>query len=239
MNFTRLLLICFAVCGFSLQAARSDDSFVPLFDGETLDGWVQQGGEADYSVVDGVIVGTAVPNTSNSFLCTKRHYTDFELHLEFKVSPELNSGIQIRSNAFSADTILAVPDGMGSVKEITIPAGRVHGYQVEIDPSDRAWSAGIYDESRRGWLDDHKDNESARKAFRQDEWNHYRIVCQGDHIRTWINDVPAADLHDGVTRSGFIALQVHGIGDRDPDPPLQVRWRNIRIRELSPEGLTE
>jgi hypothetical protein len=194
-------------------AAVADEGWKDLFDGKTLEGWTQKGGKAKYEVVDGVIVGSSVPNTSNSFLCTEKHFGNFELELEFKVDPTLNSGVQIRSNS--------LPD---------YKSGCVHGYQVEIDPSDRAWSGGIYDEGRRGWLNNLKDNEPARKAFKQNEWNKYRIVADGDSIKTWINDVPAADLKDDMTASGFIGLQVHGVGGRTE--PLRVRWRNIRIKEL-------
>jgi len=228
----------FGFVGFGLLAVSSagaDDGWITLFNGENLNNWVQQGGKAEYTIEEGTIVGTAVPNTANSFLCTKRHYRDFGLEVDFLVNPAMNSGIQIRSNAYSADAVLTwfVVEGENVAwKEYNVPAGRVHGYQVEIDPSDRAWSAGIYDEGRRGWLDDLKDNEPARKAFKQNEWNHYRVLCEGDHIQTWINEVPAADLMDGMTASGFIALQVHGIGDKQPEQPLQVRWRNIRLREI-------
>jgi hypothetical protein len=198
-----------------------------LFDGKSLDGWTQRGGAARYAVEDGVIVGTSVPNTGNSFLCTTRDYGDFILELEFKVDPNLNSGVQIRSHSFDKTTT-ATRDG----KPVIIPAGRVHGYQVEIDPSDRAWSGGIYDEGRRGWLNDLTENEPARKAFRPGEWNKFRVECRGDSIKTWINDIPAADLTDDMTPSGFIALQVHGVGKAAD--PRQVRWRNIRLQELAP-----
>jgi hypothetical protein len=206
-------------------AARAED-WRRLFDGKSLDGWTQKGGAAKYRVEDGQIVGTSVPNTSNSFLCTTRDFGDFILELDFKVHPKLNSGVQIRSQCFDKPTV-AERDG----KKRAIPPGRVHGYQVEIDPrADRTWSGGIYDEGRRGWLDDLADNEPARKAFKPLVWNHFRIECRGDHIRTWINGVPAADLKDDMTPAGFIALQVHGVGaEREP---REVRWRNIRIEEL-------
>ena len=111
-------------------------------------------------------------------------------------------------------------------------AGTVYGYQVEIDPSARAYSGGVYDEARRGWLNDLKDNEAARKAFKQGDWNSFRIICKGDSIRTWINGVAAADFKDSMTAKGFIALQVHGVGKRKDRVGKQVRWRNIRIAEL-------
>ncbi|HEY3966650.1 MAG TPA: DUF1080 domain-containing protein [Planctomycetaceae bacterium] len=207
-------------------AAPADDSeWKPLFDGQTLSGWKQRGGKAKYAVDGDEIVGTSVPRTGNSFLCTERDYGDFMLELGFKVHPKLNSGIQIRSQCFDEDREVEIAG-----KKYKFPAGRVHGYQVEIDPLERAWSGGIYDEGRRGWLNDLKGNEPARKAFRQNEWNKFRIECVGDSIKTWINDVPAADLKDGVTPKGFIALQVHGVGDNAD--PMEVRWRKIRIKTL-------
>ena len=192
----------------ALSPALLADDFKPLFDGKSLDGWTQKGGKAEYRVEDGVIVGQSVPNTSNSFLCTTKDYGDFILELDFKVDPRLNSGVQIRSQCFDEPQDV----DLGGGKKKRISAGRVHGYQVEIDPSDRAWSAGIYDEGRRGWLNDLKNNESARKAFKQGEWNTFRVECRGDSIKTWLNGVPAADLKDGMTPKGFIALQVHGVG---------------------------
>lgn len=216
-----------ALLGLALVEAAEDnaDGWKQLFNGKDLDGWVQRGGKAKYRVEDGQIVGSSVPNTTNSFLCTKRDYADFILELEFKVDPELNSGVQIRSHCFDGDKALEF-----NGKKITIKAGRVHGYQVEIDPSGRAWTGGIYDEGRRGWLNDLKDNEAARKAFKPNEWNKFHVECRGDSIKTWLNGVAAADLKDSLTPPGFIALQVHGVGKREQ--PLEVRFRNIRIKEL-------
>ncbi len=205
----------------TLSTAVLADDWKPLFDGKSLDGWTQKGGKAQYRVEDGMIVGSSVPNTSNSFLCTTKDYGDFILELDFKDDPRLNSGVQIRSQCFDE------PTEVGGKK---IAAGRVHGYQVEIDPSDRAWSGGIYDEGRRGWLNDLKDNPAARQAFKQGEWNTFRVECRGDSIKTWLNGVPAADLTDDMTPKGFIALQVHGVGAATD--PREVRWRNIRIQEL-------
>ena len=209
-------------------ATDDGDGWKPLFNGKDLDGWVQRGGKAKYRVEDGQIVGNSVPNTTNSFLCTKRDYADFILELEFKVDPELNSGVQIRSHCFDEDKSLEFQG-----KKITIKAGRVHGYQVEIDPDvkrGRLWTGGIYDEGRRGWLYTLEKNEAARKAFKPNEWNKFRIECRGDAIKTWLNGVAAADLKDSLTLSGFIALQVHAVGKREQ--PLEVRFRNLRIKEL-------
>jgi hypothetical protein len=215
----------FLVLSVAAHAGGAEEGWKNLFDGKDLEGWVQRGGHAKYSVENGEIVGTSVPNTGNSFLCTKRDYANFILELEFNVQNGLNSGIQVRSQCF--DEPKTVEFGK---KPIKIPAGRVHGYQVEIDPSARAWTGGLYDEGRRGWLVDLKANQPAREAFKAEKWNTFRIECKGDSIKTWLNGVPAADLHDPVTPSGFIALQVHGVGKKTN--PLNVRWRNIRIKEL-------
>ncbi len=205
--------------------AAEPDGWVSLYNGKNLDGWVQHGGKAQYRAEGSDIVGAAVPNTPNSFLCTTRSFKNFIVELDFKPMADLNSGVQIRSEVFDKEKTIEA-DG----KTIKIPAGRVHGYQVEIDPSARAWTGGIYDEGRRGWLKDLKENEPARKAFKADAWNHFRIECRGDALKTWLNGVPAADLKDGFTPAGLIALQVHGIGDKQDK--LEVRWRNIRIKEL-------
>ena len=105
----------------------------------------------------------------------------------------------------------------------------MHGYQVEIDPSPRAFTGGIFDEGRRGWLADLKSSETARLAFRQNEWNTLRLVAIGPQMQTWINDVPAATFRDDMTTSGFIGLQVHSTNSTIP---LEVRWRNLRLREM-------
>ena len=218
----RLIPILFPALAFHAFAA--EDGFVPLFNGKDLAGWEQHSGKAEYRVEDGAIVGKTVANTGNSFLCSKEAYGDFILEFEFKVAQDMNSGVQFRSEFFDKDTEITV-DG----KSKKIPADRVHGYQYEIDPSPRAYTGGVYDEARRGWLQDLKENEAARKAFKPGDWNLARIECKGPHITTFINGVKAADLSDPMTQRGIIGLQVHGIGKKAPGD--EIRWRNIRIRK--------
>jgi hypothetical protein len=225
MRSFSLFQVCLVAGVMSLSSATGAESAVTIFNAKDLTGWIQRGGKASYRVENGQIIGTSVPNTPNSFLCTQRDFTNFVLELEFKVATNLNSGIQIRSQSFDEPRELKHGE-----RTIRIAAGRVHGYQVEIDPSNRAWTGGIYDEGRRGWLNDLKENEAARKAFRNGEWNHLRIEARGPSIKTWVNGVPAANLTDDLTPSGFIALQVHGVGERTD--PLEVRWRSLQLREL-------
>ena len=212
-----ILLIAVSLCGCNgtkLTCKADSDGWQYLFDGKTLKGWVQRGGNARFHVEDGAIVGTtAAPNVATSFLCTEKEYGDFILELEFKVQPPLNSGVQIRSHVGQNEV-------WGEV---------VYGYQVDIDPSDRAWSGGIYEQFGREWIYDLKDNKPAGKAFKQNQWNHFHIEAVGDSIKTWINGVPAADLKDSLSPRGIIALQVHRI---KREAKWQVRFRNIRIKEL-------
>ena len=225
MKHLRLFSLTIAVTALTAHAA--DDGFVSLFDGKTLDGWQQHSGAAEYRVEDGAVVGKTVLNTGNSFLCTKKKYGDFVFEFEFKVAPDMNSGVQFRSEFYEKETTVEIG---GKPKKF--PADRVFGYQFEIDPSARAYTGGVYDEARRGWLFDLKNNEAARKAFKQGEWNKGRIECRGDSIKTWVNDVPAADFKDAQTKEGIIALQVHGIGNKTEKAGEEVRWRNLRIKEL-------
>jgi len=194
------------------SSLSAQDDWIALFNGKNLKGWEQLNGKAKYKVKDAMIVGSTVLNTPNSFLVTKKDYSDFVLEFEFKVDPNLNSGVQIRSH---------------SLKEYN--NGRVHGYQIEIDPAARAWSAGIYDEARRGWLYNLEENPKAQAAFKQNDWNKYHIEAIGNNIKTWINGVPAANLVDDADASGFIALQVHGIGGDKSKEGISVIWKNIRI----------
>ncbi|MNK05909.1 hypothetical protein D3C87_237990 [compost metagenome] len=214
---TRLLILTGLMLGASLTSLHAQSGkWQNLFNGKDLTGWKQLNGKAKYEVVNGEIVGTTVRDTPNSFLTTEKNYGDFIFEVELLVDNSMNSGIQFRSES--------KPDQNN---------GRVHGYQMEVDPSDRAYSGGIYDEARRGWLYPMDINPKGKTAFKKGTWNKYRIECIGNSIRTWVNGVPTANLVDDMTPSGFIALQVHAIGKND-EPGKQIRWRNIRIQT---EGL--
>ena len=190
---------------------NSNSEWKNLFDGSSLDGWHQLGGDSQYHAENGVIVGTAITGFDNSSLTTHKTYGDFILELDVKVDPGLNSGVQFRSQSRDGDE-------------------RVHGYQLEIDSSSRRWSGGIYDEGRRGWLYSLSRNSRARSAFSFSTWNHMRVEVIGTSIRSWVNGIPAADLIDDLTLDGFIGLQVQSIGDDLNKEGLQVRWKNIRIK---------
>jgi hypothetical protein len=201
-----LILLCLI---FSLSA---QDKWQHLFNGENLDGWQVLNGNADYKVENGVIIGISKLNTPNSFLATKKTYGDFILEYEAKMDNGLNSGVQIRS--------LSKPE---------YDNGRVHGCQIELDASIRAWSGGIYDEARRGWLYSLECNPIAKTAYKSEEWNKFRVEAIGNNICVWLNGIPTADLIDEETMEGIIALQVHGIGDDEKKVGKTVQFRDIRI----------
>ena len=213
-KFITAIVSC-AFINLALVSCKSNQEDIPwtnLINNNSLEGWNIKGGEAKYIVEDGVIIGTTAANTPNTFLITNDMYGDFIFEIDFKVDSTMNSGIQIRSNS------------LPYYRE-----GIVHGYQIEIDPSKRAWSGGIYDEKRRKWLHTLENNPKAQKAFKQNEWNHYRVEAIGDTIKTWINKVPASHLIDDKTTSGFFGLQVHSIGKNKDKLGKQVMWKNAKI----------
>ena len=173
----KLLISSFLLLSaFFSEAQNKGDNWTSLFNGKDLTGFKQLNGKAKYEVKNGEIVGTTVFGEANSFLATEKLYGDFVLELDLKMFADMNSGIQFRSITSNEGANNKVPD-------------RVRGYQSEVDPSDRAWSGGIYDEARRGWLYPMDFNQPAQKAFKKTDWNHYKIECIGNTIRTWVNGV--------------------------------------------------
>ncbi|WP_297095031.1 DUF1080 domain-containing protein [uncultured Draconibacterium sp.] len=213
-NSIKLILQTFVAVIFLMSCKTQSDkgSWKQLFNGDNLNGWTVLNGTAEYKVENGEIVGTSKTGTPNTFLVTENNYGDFILEYEMKMDEGLNSGVQIRSNS--------LPDYQN---------GRVHGYQVECDDSDRAWSAGIYDEGRRGWLYPLEYNKSAKSAFKKGQWNNYRVEAIGNSIRTWLNGVPVANLVDDKTAEGFIGLQAHSIGNNTAHAGKEIRWKDVRI----------
>lgn len=194
--------------------SNRDGAPIALFNGRDLENW-ETVGDARFTVEDGCIVGETGAGKANAFLATRSPYADFRLELELRLLTPGNSGVQVRSE------IVRTPDGS---------ADHVRGYQVEVDPSPRSWSGGLYEERGRGWLADLKDNEAARRAFRTDDWNHYSILCQGAHFVVKVNGITTCDTFDGARLAGCIALQIHS------GPKMRMTWKNLR---LTPLGASE
>ncbi|MDG2012409.1 MAG: DUF1080 domain-containing protein [Pirellulaceae bacterium] len=215
----RIAFLVMASLLLSASVMAQDAGFQSLFDGRTLAGWAQRNGTATYRVDDACIVGKTNDRSPNSFLCTEQIFGDFELLFEVKVDSPLNSGVQIRSQS---------KDGK--------PEGRVNGPQVEIEAGNENGSTSgyLYGEAAGGWMTPDA-QRTPHPHFIREDWNSYRVLAIGNRIRTWLNGSLVSDLVDEEKfqshPEGFIGLQVHGIGAGQG--PFEVRWRNIRVRDLT------
>lgn len=204
------LLAVALVIALAAACAHAEDEpgFVALFDGKTLKGW--EGNQDVFRVVDGAIVGGSLdkPVARNEFLCTRDDYGDFELRAEFKlVGRGANGGIQFRSRR--------IPNHH-----------EVRGYQADLGDG---WWGSLYDESRRNKVMAAAEKEVIRAALKHDDWNEYRIRCEGPHIQLWINGQQTVDYTEketGIEPRGLIGVQIHGGG------PSEAWYRNLRIQPL-------
>ncbi|MFT6190984.1 MAG: hypothetical protein ACJAV8_000401 [Polaribacter sp.] len=201
-------LVIFALC---ISMFLNAQKWTNLFNGKNLDGWETRQGSAAYKVEGNQIIGISKFGTESTYLCSKKVYGDFILEVDVKIDMGLNSGIQFRSNS-----------------DTNYKDGEVHGYQAEVDVSDRKWSGGIFDQSRRGWMYPVTMNKQGQEAFVNGDWNSYRIEAIGNTIRTWVNGVQVANLVDNMTAEGFIALQVHMIKNKEHEG-LKIRWKEAKI----------
>ena len=179
-------------------------------------------GHADYK--EGIV--SLSSNKGKWFLVTKKEYANFVFEGEIKMPVDKgNSGFMFRCQKAK---------------------NRVWGYQAEVDTSSRKWSGGLYDEGRRTWFispnrdkaaNEEEKNQSiaaflqrAEDCYKQGEWNRYRIICVGDHIRIYVNDVLTTDIYDGMDMKGYIGIQHHG------ESGLVYQFRNLRIKDLGTGG---
>lgn len=209
------LIFAFAAC------SAAEPGFTDLFNGKDLTGWKKVNGNGEFKIEEGQIIGFGEKVKSNTFMRTEKTYKNFDFRFEMKFDDLTgNSGMMFRG---------LQKDGAD---------GRVYGYQCEHDNGKkRAWTAGLYDEARRGWLAPKSGDKKAEAAFTKqgqslmkwEDWNEIRIVCDGNHIRIWLNEELRVDYMDEgkeFTPEGFFALQVHA------GESCKVRWRNLRVKEL-------
>lgn len=189
-------------------AIASEEGFVPLFDGKSLEGW--EGNLDSFRVQDGAIVAGTLKQRipRNEFLCTKKEYGDFELRLKFKLLGKgANAGVQLRSRR--------IPNHH-----------EVKGYQADLG---EGWWGSLYDESRRNRILAKADPAVVKEALRTDDWNDYTIRCQGPRIQLWINGRQTVDYtepDEGIERSGLIGVQIHG------GPASEAWYKDLRLKPL-------
>ncbi len=190
------------------ETAKSEEGFISLFDGKSLDGW--EGNLDVFAIREGSVVGGSLKENvaRNEFLTTTKEYGDFELRLRFKLLGEkANAGVQIRSQR--------IPDHHEMI-----------GYQADMGDG---WWGCLYDESRRKKVLAGPEAADRDKVVKKDDWNDYRVVCEGRRIRLWINGQPTVDYtepDETIPQKGLIGLQIHG------GPPSEAWYRNVRIKGL-------
>lgn len=218
---TPVLLVFVSVLAFGIGCQNSSDSsseseassteWTSLFDGTTTDGWWNPYDWGEARVESGEIHLQA---DEKFFLITEDTYRDFVFEGEVRLPDrESNSGFMFRAQ---------------------VDTNRVYGYQAEVDPTDRAWSGGLYDEGRRGWIHPAEGDSVAGATFRNEHgdafnptgWNEYRIRANEDSLAIWVNGEQTTSIRDTVDREGVIGLQHHG------EDGKVYRFRNLRIREI-------
>lgn len=233
------LLVVVTITSCHNKSAKQD-GWVDLFDGKTLNGWkvlnqdwTNPDSKPDFYVENNMIVCNTTMNNEGGYLVTDKSYSDFILEFDVKIDTSLNSGLQCRSRVWEKDTtsIYVAGDAQGTKVPSKWRAGYVWGYQIEVDPSRRAWSGGLYEPGNRGWIVTLAGNEVARNAFKPLDWNHYKIKMDGNKIQVWVNDIPTVNTTDDMSSSGFLGLQFHG-AYLEWQKDKKSMWKNIRIKEL-------
>jgi len=202
-------LLLFSLCTLAFASAYAAP--VPLFDGKSFEGWDGDTAKT-WRIEDGALVGGSMAEKvpHNEFLATKKSYANFELRLQFKLTGTegmINGGVQFRSER--------IPDHFEMI-----------GYQADMG---EGYYGCLYDESRRKKVLAAPAPEVVAKALKLNEWNDYRIRCEGKHIQLWVNGVQTVDYtepDDTIVQSGRIAVQIHGGGK------AEARYKDLIIEEL-------
>jgi hypothetical protein len=194
-----------SLAGASLIRA-AEDGFTPLFDGQSLAGW--QGDPLLWIVEDGALIGRSPGIGYNDFLATEKSFANFTLRLRAQLVDNTgNSGIQFRSERVT-----------GSME--------MSGYQADIGPE---YWGNLYDESRRNTNLAAADAKVLKKVLKPTDWNEYEIHAEGARVVLKIKGGTTVDYTEtdsSIAPNGRIAVQIHS------GPALEVRFRDIRIKEL-------
>jgi hypothetical protein len=214
-----------------LAAHHEGDGFVPIFDGETLDGWhaIPKDSAGDWSVIDGTIVGQGSVDQLAYLVFNDEDLTDFELKLSYRFPSDGNSGVEIH----------AVPDKTGGrpflgyhadIGHVGIGPGVLgawdfhfagreeyacfRGTSLIIDEDGKTTSSEI-----SGALETEDINENG--------WNEMHIIAKGNHYSFSINGKVASEFTDnakeGQLKKGIIGLQIHDAG-------MRVDFKDVKLK---------
>ncbi len=220
------LILILASCSFFFLCSKQTNGWIVLFDGTSTDAWrgylrtdFPTGG---WALTDGTIKTIVGGDQCN--IITKSIYSDFDLELEWKVSPGGNSGVFYQ---------VIEDSGMGTWE--SAPEMQVLDDDLHHDGENPKTSAGSL------YALIAPQNKVLRPVG---EFNKARIIVKGNYVEHWLNDVKilAYDLESDSLKSliadskfkdlpqfakakeGHIALQHHG---------QEVWFRNIKIKPLN------
>lgn len=177
----------------------------PLFNGRNLEGW-RRAGNGLWTVEDGAIVARFDrSHPGPGYLFTGREYEDFDLRLQFWISPRGNSGVYVRQPwrefGTTGDTRPAHAEG--------------DGVEVQIDYNDsKNMTGAIYNL-----------HQASSVRGGEERWVNYRIVCQGPRVDVWVDGAQVNRYQELKSRKGAIGFQMHGQKPHDH----VVKFRGIEL----------
>jgi hypothetical protein len=215
-----------------LAAASLHAGEKSLFNGKDLSGW--EGNPKLWSVQDGAITGKTTADgdgkiTHNTFLVWKDGTVgDFELTFRYRIEKG-NSGVQYRSKALE-------PGAHGPI---------LSGYQADFEAG-KTYSGILYEEKGRGILAKRGEkttigengkptvtgkvgeSDEIQAAIKDEDWNDYKIIAKGNHVRHFINGKQTVDVTDNdaknAPKEGLLALQIH------QGPPMVVQFKDLVLK---------
>lgn len=224
-----------------LQDLGDGGGWKSMFDGKSLRGWHIQGEPGSWRAEDGQIVGELTKPSPYAYLATDARYADFELKCDMIFdSEEGNSGVFFRCSfppqcAKCDHLARELPENTrdfkcpncGGTEALPVEKrGHIHGPQAEFAQA-RTDNGALYDSATGKWINKDKMTDRKQDVYRFHEWNDFRLIAVGNHVRTYMNGYLISDVSDYVLPpEGVIALQLHTGG------AMKVRFKNLHIRIL-------
>jgi len=218
MNRCLLYFLLFVSLTTSVNA-QPPKAWKSLFNGKDMTGWTQVEKIANIHIADNSFVIHMTANTHrHAYIRTNSKYKNFILELDVKKDTIYDSGIMLRC--------VSTPDSLVSLQ----------GYQVKLDPHpERMWNGSVFDDFgddknfRYHWFYTIEHDDRARTAFKNMQWNHFRIEAIGNNIKVWINNVPIVNMLNDKYKDGYIALKLHYLQNKPENEKYSAQFKNIRI----------